>query len=467
MFLALFLGIVNLLKLWLARFLPLLGDEAYYNLWSKHLALSYTDHPPIIAYLHWTINFILGQNEFGVRVGAILCLLISSWLIYLVGKEAFGKKVGVASAVLFNLIPTYFAGGLFLTPEQPLLIFWLLSMYWAVKILKTQQKAFWYPLGISIGLGLLSKFPMLLFLPGFLFFLIISQKNRYWLTKKEPYLALFTALAIFSPVMIWNFQHGFPSLLHHGARIGSPDYLNNLLNFFVLQFLMYSPPLFIFTCITFFYEFWKNKKAMDNFTLLFITLSLPAFLAFLVVSPLTLIGGHWTSIIYLGIMIVLCHQVLISAIKPFRIAINLGIIILINVLFVGYYAFLHPVPEELKGKAYTINQELAQYLKDSKVDHVFSNQMGVASLVAFYGKTEVHMPQGRWRQFDIWGQPALKKGEDILYFSFGRPETYKKLKPLFRQVKIDPQKRLFIKDSNISEKTQIFICKGFKGGRLP
>ena len=93
MFLALFLGVINLFKLWLVRFLPLLGDEAYYNLWSKHLALSYTDHPPVIAYLHWIINFIFGQNEFGVRLGAILCLLISSWLIYLIGKEAFGFLV--------------------------------------------------------------------------------------------------------------------------------------------------------------------------------------------------------------------------------------------------------------------------------------------------------------------------------------------------------------------------------------
>ncbi|MEE8638641.1 MAG: hypothetical protein V3T21_06360, partial [Candidatus Margulisiibacteriota bacterium] len=91
----------------------------------------------------------------------------------------------------------------------------------------------------------------------------------------------------------------------------------------------------------------------------------------------------------------------------------------------------------------------------------------VASLVAFYGKTEVHMPKGLWRQFDIWGQPKLKKGDSILYFAFGKPQTHEKLKLLFKQVKIDPQKRLFIKDSNISEKTQIFICKGFKGGRLP
>jgi hypothetical protein len=31
--------------------LPLHPDEAYYWLWSRHLALSYFDHPPMIAYL--------------------------------------------------------------------------------------------------------------------------------------------------------------------------------------------------------------------------------------------------------------------------------------------------------------------------------------------------------------------------------------------------------------------------------
>src|SRR5882672_4598331 len=30
---------------------PLLGDEAYYWLWAKHLSLGYHDHPPLIAWL--------------------------------------------------------------------------------------------------------------------------------------------------------------------------------------------------------------------------------------------------------------------------------------------------------------------------------------------------------------------------------------------------------------------------------
>jgi dolichol-phosphate mannosyltransferase len=463
---ALFLGIINLFKLWLARYLPLLGDEAYYNLWSKHLALSYTDHPPMIAWLH----LLFGRSEFGVRLGAISCVLAATWLIYLVGKEAFGRKAGIAAAVLFNLVPTFFAGGFFLTPEQPQLIFWLLSSYLALKIVKTRKKEYWYTLGLAAGLGVLSKFPMLLFAPGLLLFLLLSKENRSWLTKKEPYLAVGIALLIASPILIWNAQHGFPSFVHHGARLASPNYLNNILNFFVLQFLMYSPPLFIFTLTTLFYGFWKKLSSTDDNSLLLISLSFPAFLAFLLVSPFTLVGGHWTSTAYLGLIVVICQRWLSlppAPMRKIRFWSNIGIIVLINMLFVGYYAFLFPIPEELQGKAYTINQELEGYIKASRVDHVFSNQMGVASLVAFYGKTEVYLPEGAWKQFDIWGRPELNRGDDILYFVFADPEKERKLRAIFSTVKPDKQKRLFTKDSNIPERTRVYVCRGYRGGKLP
>jgi 4-amino-4-deoxy-L-arabinose transferase-like glycosyltransferase len=466
----LILGILNVFKIWIIRFLPLLGDEAYYHLWSKYPALSYVDHPPMIAWLHRLVNLTFGQNDFGVRMGAILCLLISTWLIYLIGKEAFGKRVGLASAVLFNLIPTYLAGGIFLTPEQPLIIFWLLCIFFGVKIIKSQQGGYWYLLGIAFGFGLLSKFPMLLFPFGMLLFLLLSNENRQWLTKKEPYLALIPALLISSPVLIWNIQHGFPSLLQHGARLGSPDYLGNILYYLILQLLMYSPPLFIFACSTFFYVFWKKMKVLSNFSLFFSCLFLTNFFVFLAVSPFTMVGGHWTSTMYLGIIVMLCYRILSSIKQPFRtisIWANLAIVIFLSLLIISYYAFLYPIPDDLKGRAYSVNQELEQYVKEAKVDYVFSNQIGVASLAAFYGKTEAHMPEGRWKQFDIWGQPELKRGDDILYFAFNDPKMAKKLKPLFRRVKLDPQKRLFIKDSDISILTQVIHCIDFQGGSLP
>src|SRR5208282_2582907 len=44
------IALLTLLRFALGVFLPLSFDEAYYWLWSKHLAASYFDHPPAIAY---------------------------------------------------------------------------------------------------------------------------------------------------------------------------------------------------------------------------------------------------------------------------------------------------------------------------------------------------------------------------------------------------------------------------------
>ncbi|MBN2058683.1 MAG: glycosyltransferase family 39 protein [Candidatus Saganbacteria bacterium] len=470
MYFWLFLAVINLFKLWLGRYLPLLGDEAYYNLWAQKLAMSYVDHPPAIAYIHWFLNSIFGRTEFAVRFGAILMILLATWLVYLVARTAYNKKIAVYAAVLFNLIPTYFLGGLFLTPELPLVIFWLLSLLFLLKLIETERGYYWYLIGLAAGLGLLSKFPMLLFFPGILLFLSLSNYNRRWLKRPEPYIGLAIALLLSSPVLIWNIQHGFPSLSHHGARLGSPNYLSNVFSFLLLQFFMYSPPLFIFSAATCVYGFWRTYKKMNDYSLALLALPIPAFLAFLLVSPFTQVGGHWTSIVYLSLLIVLTQRwtsFYPKGLGERRLWGNLSVILLINILFISYYAFLYPIPKEFNGQAYKINRQLAQYIKEIGPDYVYSNQMGVASLVAFYGKTEVYLPQGRWPQFDIWGRPELKAGDDVLYFAFNDPEKGAWLKQRFVEVKSDRHKRLFTKDSDIPLKVEVYICRNYQGGPLP
>src|ERR1700754_4796953 len=51
-------------------------DEAYYWTWSKESALSFLDHPPLIA---WFVRFgtaIFGDTTLGVRFGGIVAMLV-------------------------------------------------------------------------------------------------------------------------------------------------------------------------------------------------------------------------------------------------------------------------------------------------------------------------------------------------------------------------------------------------------
>ena len=136
MYLAMFLFVINIFKLLTARYFPLIGDEAYYWLWSQHLDWCYVDHPPMIAYVNFLLTPVFGNNELAIRLGAIGIVLLISLIIYLIGRELYDKRVCLDSAIIFNLLPTFFGGGMFLVPQTVLFLFWSLSFYLMVRIVR-------------------------------------------------------------------------------------------------------------------------------------------------------------------------------------------------------------------------------------------------------------------------------------------------------------------------------------------
>ncbi len=74
------------LRLVMAAVLPLSADEAYYWLWSKHLAAGYYDHPPAIAFVIRFGTLLLGDSELGVRLGGVLLSILASWFVWRTGS---------------------------------------------------------------------------------------------------------------------------------------------------------------------------------------------------------------------------------------------------------------------------------------------------------------------------------------------------------------------------------------------
>ena len=213
-------GILSLLVLRfvMAAMMNLSPQETYYWNYSIHPALSYLDHPPMVAWVVRTGTLLLGKSEIGVRLGGLALVVISTWLINALGRLWFSRRAGLWAALLFQVIPAYFIYGLLITPDAPLICFWLLTMYLvSIAVLKNRASV-WYGVGAALGFAMLSKYTALFLVPSALLFLVGDREQRKWLLRKEPYLAFFLSLIIFSPVVVWNYQHRWISFAFQFSR---------------------------------------------------------------------------------------------------------------------------------------------------------------------------------------------------------------------------------------------------------
>ncbi len=204
----------------LSGLLPPTEDELYYWTWAKNLQLSYYDHPPLVALLIRISISIFGDNIFGIRFFATGFQFI---IFFLVGSITPGKKV----LGLVLLTPVVLFGSVLMTPDVPFLLFWTLYLFWLVSINKSFSQwgddpvsrvyrpspiywEQWLWGGILLGLGLLSKYTMVLAIPCSLFVLWTKYRLRSWFRGFVGH--LFIALVVSLPILIFNWRYQFAPL---------------------------------------------------------------------------------------------------------------------------------------------------------------------------------------------------------------------------------------------------------------
>jgi dolichol-phosphate mannosyltransferase len=196
----------------------LLPEEAYYWNYSRHPDFGYLDHPPMVAWLIRLGTAAFGQSYFGVRFGAVCCGLITSLFTYRLTRNLFGETTALAALLLAQALPFFFLSGLLMTPDAPLTAAWAASLYYLERAVLAGRSAAWWGLGIAAGLGAISKYSIGLLLPVTAAFMMWDRESRHWWRRWEPYGAALLALAVFSPVILWNAQHHWASFLFQTSR---------------------------------------------------------------------------------------------------------------------------------------------------------------------------------------------------------------------------------------------------------
>ena len=285
--------------------LELYADEAQYWSWSLDPDWGYYSKPPMIAWLIYLGTSLFGDGELAVRSATFLVWPLTAWVVYLLVRrlyagEAWAGQAAFISALACASLPMTSLGGILVTTDGPLLLFWGLSLYFLLAALREGTWPLWLLAGAAAGLGLISKYSMVFFAPSVLVFLLISPKRRHWLFNAKPYVAAGIAFLILLPNLLWNAGHEYVSL-QHTADISQLDrdlfHPAALFEFFLAQFGVFGPLMMLILLML---VFQLRSLLKDERSRFLATFCIVPLLAFFGLSLLSRAFANWGAFAYVS-----------------------------------------------------------------------------------------------------------------------------------------------------------------------
>ena len=223
--------LINLVQ---ASFTELANDEAYYWLFSQNLDWGYFDHPPMIALLIYLGSFIGG--ELGVRFFPILLQPLYLYILWHIIKPAITtQKDAVLYFIICASIPILQLYGMIAVPDAAILFSTSIFLLAYKSFINKSNTLNTLLLGFSMALMAYSKYH------GALVVIFTIASNPKILKNYKFYLAGIFTIILFSPHLLWQWEHSFVSFKYHLLGRNSYFKINYLLEYLLSIALIFNP----------------------------------------------------------------------------------------------------------------------------------------------------------------------------------------------------------------------------------
>lgn len=188
-------------------------DEPYYVVGGRRPDWGYVDHPPLTPLLARGWHAAVGESLAGFRVLPALASTALVVIAAITARRLGGStRAAVIAALTVAACPFLLGTGhWFQTVPFDQLIGSLAVLVW-VHLLAGADVRWWVPLGAIVGLGLQNKWTMLLVAAAITIGALASPMLRRQLCGPWPWLGALIAAAIWTPNLIWQQSHDWPTL---------------------------------------------------------------------------------------------------------------------------------------------------------------------------------------------------------------------------------------------------------------
>ena len=378
----LLIAAATLVRLFFASQMELGNDEVYYWTYALYPDWSHFDHPPMVGIVAQL--FSLNQyftDDFFLRLGPIVLSAASTWIIFNIGRKVRDSRAGLCAAFLFTgSIYCSIISGFSLTPDAPLVFFWLLATHAMIDFLPAQpitsrerKKIIWF--GIVAGLAMLSKYQGAFLWIGVFVYVIFY--NPKWLKEYAFYGAGLISFMVLLPVLVWNIQNHFISFTFHTARVAPglairPDYFLTE----IFGQVAYNNPVNYVLIVIALVALYKNKIFIERkYARVLLWTAIPLWVVFTGFSIFRATLPHWTSPAFISLILIAAvyWSEKIAEPKPIFFWVRFPAFFLATLLFIAFY-LINYSPLQLGKKS-----GISNFGEDDFTQDIYGwSQIGVA-----------------------------------------------------------------------------------------
>jgi 4-amino-4-deoxy-L-arabinose transferase-like glycosyltransferase len=335
-----------LLRVAVAAASGLTDDEAYYRLWAIAPAVSYYDHPPMVALMIAAGRWLLGDTPLGIRLVGPLIALIGPLVLWRTTAILFDRETAERAVWLALAMPLLAVGGVVVTPDTPSVLFWGLAAWALAELYVSDNGNWWLAVGPFCGLGLLSKYTNLFAGVGIALWIVLLAENRRWLRSGKLWAGGALALLIVLPVLVWNAEHQWASFAKQFGRVvvRQPATFRYLLEL-VGAFLGLASPIIAVLAAAGLWRVVRIAATEKSQPCLMLATMLVPFLGYLLVHAVhDRVQPNWVAPIYP--MLAICAALALSAVprrgdavRLLRAAVGVGLVLCALI----YVQAVHPL----------------------------------------------------------------------------------------------------------------------------
>lgn len=422
------LAVITLFRLWCATCLELVPDEAYYWLWSKHLAASYRDKGPAVA---WTIaigRVLFGDTVFGIRVMGVLLGAGTGWQLFRLAQRLYDDRTALWCLVVALVFPLFAIGSILMTIDSLSVFFWAwaANLFWSG--IQTGRMRDWLLLGLAIGLGFLAKFTNGVQLACMGLFLLWSRPHRHFIFSRQSLAALLAFGFCLIPILWWNIQTGWihAMALHDRSGVESSFHIRpkEVWNYLGGQ-LAVGSPLLILGMVAAAVGLWRTHSDEARVKHM-LTQYVPLQAVFLFFSLNKMGEANWTapSLITGIVMLVVFWRDLLGRKRQWRWlawwGLGIALVMTLGIHIMPLFSLPRKINPLRRAEGWS---DFARHIQRARLEHhadlLIANHYSYSSLMEFYlpDRPTCYLPPAPYgsSQYTLWPTYEVKSGTRALY----------------------------------------------------